>query len=482
MKANDEYFDSKEFQDMLEAYERSVKAGEPVFMDAEELSDIADFYQFTGQADEAEEAITLALSLAPGAIAPLTYRIHQALFEGDPQKAREYYDQIIETDDPDYVYDRAEILIAEGRVEEADQYLREQFKQVPPDEYQDYVMDVANIYTDNGQPGKAMEWMARARHQQSDDFKELMGRTLFELGKYKDSERIFNELVDKDPFSTKYWNALASAQYMSEDYQKAIQSSEYAIAINPEDPDGLIAKANGLVHLNNFEEALKYYKRYSEQIPNDEYGLLSQGICLLNINKPEEALEVLQKAAYIAQPDSPSLVDIYQELAFAYSENGMAQEAIDTLNKTNEMDCDHVQMEIIKGHVMLANGNLKRAESYFSNAINLSDDECSTWLRIILSFYDNHYTEAAYKLFKKYLHLCETNEEWKDKEPMRGYAYMALCCYELKYYGEFLEYLKKACEKTPEDCRQALSHLFPHDLKPQEYYDYIKNKIEGLKQ
>ena len=156
-KTDDDYFDSKEFQDMLEAYEHYVNAGEPVFMDAEELSDIADYYQYTVHADEAEEAITLALSLAPGSIAPLSYRIHQALFEGDIEKAHEYYDQIIETDDPDYIYDRAEILIAEGRVEEADEYLREEFKQVPPDEYQDYVMDVANIYTDNGQPQKAME-------------------------------------------------------------------------------------------------------------------------------------------------------------------------------------------------------------------------------------------------------------------------------------------------------------------------------------
>ena len=54
-KTDDEYFDSKEFQDLLETYEHSVNAGEPVFMDAEELSDIADYYQFIGQADEAED-------------------------------------------------------------------------------------------------------------------------------------------------------------------------------------------------------------------------------------------------------------------------------------------------------------------------------------------------------------------------------------------------------------------------------------------
>ena len=40
----------------------------------------------------------------------------------------------------------------------------------------------------------------------------------------------------------------------------SVTSSEYAIAIDPEDAEGLLAKANGLFRLENFEEALKYYK------------------------------------------------------------------------------------------------------------------------------------------------------------------------------------------------------------------------------
>ena len=164
-------------------------------------------------------------------------------------------------------------------------------------------------------------------------------------------------------------------------------------------------------------------------------------------------------------------------MAFAYSENGQCDEAIRVLNKTKDIDCDHVQMEIVKGHVMLAAGKTAEAEAYFRTAISQSDDECDTWLHIILSFYDNHYVEAAYTLFKKYFTYCEKVKEHQDDEAPRGYAYMALCCYELKYYGEFLDYLKKACEVNPEECHQALAHLFPQDLEPEGYYEYIKKKI-----
>ena len=61
-QTGDDYFDSKEFQEMLDNYEESVKSGHPIFMDADDLADIADYYHFMNdpqQADEAKQEIRL---------------------------------------------------------------------------------------------------------------------------------------------------------------------------------------------------------------------------------------------------------------------------------------------------------------------------------------------------------------------------------------------------------------------------------------
>ena len=467
-----EYFKSEEFQKILRQYEDSVKSGHPVYMDADDLADIADWYQYNGHQEEADEAVNLALEYNPEALGPLLYKAREALSLRDFETAYEYADHVEAADAVEAFYLRNEILICEGKEEEADEHFREHLKEVMPDEQMDYVYDVASIYSDYNIFDKAFEWIARSQGDDSDDFKELMARTLFGLGKYQDSERIFNELIDHNPSSTRYWNALASAQFMREDYHAAITSSEFAIAIDPNDADGLLSKANSLYNLENFETALSYFQKYSEKMKDDEFGYLHQGTCLINLGRFEEAIEVLKKGEATSPPDSNYLPEIYQEMAFAYSELHQPETAIYYLDKTDSLECDHVNVSIIKGHVLLSNKRAKEAEEAFKKALINSGNAPKTMLRIIVSLYDNHLVQPSYKLLKGFLTLVD--DDWKE-----GYSYMALCCLDLKKYDEFLKYLKLAIEKNQREARLVLGSYFPKEVEPKDYYDYMKKKLNS---
>ena len=464
-----EYFNTKEFKKIRSKYEESAKSGHPAYMDADDLADIADYYQYNGHMEEAEQAIDLALSYNPQAVGPLLYKAREAMSLKDFDTAREYAKRIEATDAVEALYLQGEILISEGKEEAADNLYREHMKEVMPDELMDYVFDVASIYSDYNIYDKAFEWAARSQGDNSDDFKELMARTLFGLGKFQDSERIFNELIDHNPYSVRYWNALASTQFMQEDYSSAITSSEYAIAIDPNDAESILSKANSLFNLENYEMALTYYKKYSEKMPDDEFGLMHQGTCLMNLGRLEEAISMLEKAEEVADKDSPHLPDIYQEMAFAYCDLEKPETAIYYLDKTDNLECDHINIKIIKGHIYLANKMVSEAESAFAEALNLSGSSPKVMLRIIVSFYDNHLVLASYQLLKNF--LKHVDEDWKD-----GYSYMALCCKDLKKDDEFMEYLKLACEKNPKEARRVLGNLFPKDIKSKDYYEYMINE------
>ena len=474
MTEDQAYFESKGFRKILEQYEESVQEGHSIYMDADDLADIADYYQYNGRPEDANRAIDLALEYNPEAVGPLLYKAREALSLHDFDTAREYAEQILAVDQQEALYLQGEILINEGKVEEADDFFREQMREVMSDEQMDYVYDVANIFSDYNVYDKAFEWMTRSQGDDSDDFKELMARTLFGLGKYKDSERIFNELIDHDPYSIRYWNALASAQFMNEDYNAAITSSEYAIAIDPHDAESILSKANSLYSLGNYESALTYFERYSEVMPEDEFGFLHQGTCLINLGKYSEAQQVLEQAEYLADDDSPYLPEICQELAFAYSEMHKPESALYYIDKTQDMDCDHVNMEIIRGHIHLANQNPEEAEEAFKEALRMSDNSPKTMLRIIVSLYDNRYIKTSYLLLKNFFRHVE--KDWNE-----GYSYMALCCMDMKKTDEFLSYLKIATNRNPKEAKTVLGCYFPEDMAPQDYYDYMSDKINTEK-
>ena len=470
MADDTEYFRSKEFQDLLSQYEDSVKSGHPVYVDADDLADIADYYQYQGRMKEADKAINQALQQNPEAVGPLLYKSREALSMNDYATAREYAERVRAVDELEALYLMGEILICEGKTDEADKLFRKHFREVPPDEHVDYVYDVASLFSEYNIHDKAFEWVARSQGDDSDDFKELMARTLFGLGKYEDSSRLFNELIDHHPYSKTYWNALASAQFMNEDYSAAVTSSEYAIAIDPDDPESILAKANGLYSLENYEEALTYFERYTDKVDFDEFGYLHQGTCLINLGRYDEAIARLEKAEEVAVADSQYLPEIYQELAFAYNEKKMPETALYYIDRTKELDCDHIDMEVIKGHILLANRRIEEAEATFKEVILASGNAPKTMLRIMVSLYDNRYVAASYKLFKKFFSFVDS--DWKD-----GYAYMALCCWDMKNYEEFLYYLEIAVKKNPKETRIVLGYLFPNELKTSEYLPYIKEKL-----
>ena len=461
-----EYFNNEEFKEILKQYEESVKSGGRIYMDADDLADIAAYYHFNNREEEAEEAISLAIEYNPEALGPMLYKAKEALEAKDFDTVEKYATKIETLDSLEAIYLKAEVLIQKSDVDKADSVLLEFYKnEVPAEERTDYIKDVVELYLEYHQFIKAFEWTVRIPGPQSDGFKELMARTLFGLGKYKDSEKLFNELLDKNPYSTSYWNALAGVQFMKEDYNAALTSSEYAIAIDPNDADGLMSKANTLYTMGNYDEAFVYFKKYSEKRPDDEFGYLNQAQCIINKGKFEEGLSLLKKAISVAPVDSVYLPEIYQEMSFVYNKLGNVEKALWCMDMMYELKCDHAAILVMRGHILLANKREEEAKKEFDKALEVSNNDPKTQLKVIISYHDNMHLNHAYKLYLEF--FKNVDKEWNE-----GYAYMALCCNDLKKDDEFLYYLKKACECNPEEAKAVLCEFFPEDMTPKDYYDY----------
>lgn len=296
----DIHFYSEEFKQLLHKYEELQNNNISEFLDSEELTDIAEYYCTIGKEDKALEAVNYANHLYPTATEPLVFKARMALLiHNDVSLSNEIAETIVDKSDSDYMYLKAEIMIVNHQVSLADQYLQEQYeKLIDVDSKDEFIIDSAALFSDYEEIDYAEKWLNRTRNIDNDDYKEIKVRILKGRGKYKEGETLLNKLIDKNPYSCNYWNQLAQIQFLNNDIQGAITSSEYSIAINPNDEDALLNKANGLFSLDNFKESLKYYQLYKQTCHNADISVIDVtiGHIYLILGYPIEAQDSYQQA------------------------------------------------------------------------------------------------------------------------------------------------------------------------------------------
>ena len=119
-------FDSISFRNIIKKYEEARLVNEDIYMEPEELTDIAEFYYEKGNISQAIEAVEYAIKLFPNSTMPVIFRARIALLEEhDCALAEKYADMVCDKSDLDYFYLIAEIMIVDGRASQADNYLRE---------------------------------------------------------------------------------------------------------------------------------------------------------------------------------------------------------------------------------------------------------------------------------------------------------------------------------------------------------------------
>ena len=471
MTYNDKYFESPQFKGAIEKYEEAIRKNDSIYLDVDELTDIAEFYYKNGNIGQTLEAIDYATDLYPGATMPLVFRSRIALIdENNIMLAKKYANMISDKSDLDYFYLIAEIMIVDNKTEDANKFLHDCMNKIDEEDKPDYILDVTTIFTDYNCFDTAKEWLDMSNETNLTDYKELMGRIALGHGNYEESEHIFETLIDEDPYSTQMWNNLASTQFLHNKINDSITSSEFSIAINPNDEEAILNKANGLLYLGDYEKALEYYKRFTKLRPEEDTGYIFQGNTLLNMNRPEDAEKLYRTAEQKAKNNSSNLKEIYLELAFTLSLLGKTEEALIYIDKTKEIPfIDKNDMEVMRGHIYLEHNNVYEAQKCFKEAIQKSDFAPQILLHIAISFLDCRYFNIAYKIFNMI-------PGFQEKEHNDGYSYMALCCKQLKKENEFLLNLKRACEINPYEAKAVLGHMFPKEINSKDYYNYLYNQ------
>lgn len=203
----------KELQELAEQYEAAKAENKPIYLDADDLADLADWYAMHGKSEQATEVVEYGLSLHPDST-PLL--VEQAYLFMDAQN-REQAKLVIERISEDYSSEvkvlKANILLGEGKIDEAEQLL----DTIEDKEELANIVDVSYMYIDMGYPVKALPWLAGGSERYAEDeaYLAVTADCFHAQGLNQKAEALYNKLIDKNPYSAPYWFGLARCYFES---------------------------------------------------------------------------------------------------------------------------------------------------------------------------------------------------------------------------------------------------------------------------
>ena len=479
MDDNNKYYQSRHFLRLLHRYEKAISEGQVPYMEADELTDIAEYYMTGKQDAKANQAIKAAIDMHPDSVDPQIFLARQRMFYGRLEEARNIIDSITEQDDLEVIYIRAELFIKEGHTDDASKFLLKQLPQMQ-DSLDTYLYDCTSIFMDYDKWEQAAEWLEQLKgafpnHPRLPimDAEIKMG-----LDDYEDAYTLLKEILEEEPYESDAWDLLAESCVQLEKYAEAMEAADYALAINPKDSTALLMKANAYMHEGPMEEALELYKQYLELQPDDLSVQISLALCYSSEERFKEVLPVLDKAEQQALKTPERTTDLSQILqlkAFALSRLDRIPEAITLVEKAKEYcnENDVWKCYMTEGDIYLQGKETKLAEENFAIALSKSPEQGDTLFNIALSYSNAGYNDVAIDLLDDVWTIFGT-QEGRFVVP-----HLANCYLRKNDMENFLMYLKLA----PYCDREATIFLFRDrfpGIAPEDYYAYAYREVHGV--
>ncbi len=467
-KDSSSFFQTEEFHQTLAKYEEMQDGGKAVYLDGDQLSDIAEYYASNDQYGKALEAMDYALRLHPDDADLMAMKGSLLLETGETEEARKIASQITAST-YNTLYLKAGILLKDNHPKQAERLLKTMVYN-EPDVDEDCFLDAAYLYMDNGYPHEAIQWFEKALRTNpwnattQQDYAECCYRS----NELERAIQWYDKALDENPYSTECWFGLAKAYSLKEDYAEAFNALDFVLAIDSAHQPAILLKAHVCFELKNYEAASGLYLKYAEKNPEESYPLYMAGECFFCLNQTNEALRHFQKAMKQSPDPDPFTIDIFQDIAFCYAKHGQSKKALEIIEKVIQADDEgNPSPYILKGETYLMGRQPAEAEKAFRMALEKDHfQNPETYSRIAFAYVDNLYIDEAISVFK----LLE------GKFP--DYGSSAVCMsylYLLKRDDRsFEKYLKKAIEKDPRTVKQFMDeHLSGLPKIQQIYKEYL---------
>ncbi len=501
-----DYFDSPDFQELLSEYEYAKKLSLNKYFDEDDIADLSDYYVEQGFTTKALEVLELGLRLHPASgnlqimlagarLCSNMYDEAESLILGLNEECppnNDYYYVCAQLQCAKYKeWDKAHTLFSkwidlENDAIDADSHLEEP-EEIKRDNYL-HVLSSIREFAPSEQRAEALTTWVTAyldRYESMEFGCSEIDIAVAELCREETlldvCERAYTLLLETKPYHEGGWSTLASVQVATCKFNEALESADFALAIDPQDCNSMYVKGNALVAQGRYDEALTVYHKcvktldelekeedYKREMLADAY--LYIGMCYAKLERWKEAEPYLQSSIeWNRKSFATSHANMWncRQLADTLYCLGRYEEALEQIEMAVAMAPDDRDFKEIKGDILLVLRDFEAAIRCFYSEDYCVSKHCEAlmWmgLRLTITMQPN----AAIDLFRYVLDV-----EADDPDSKISFAYLVFCYYQIGDVQSSLSYLQDACAYSP----NALEDLFGNATPPlvgDKYYDYL---------
>jgi len=386
-----------ESNDIVKRYEQFLSGTATGYFDVEELESIVEYYLRHGRTKDCAKALKLGLQLHPNNNALKTKRAKIYLATGDDKKAFRLLDSLTETTDYEVILLKIEVLTKLGRMKEARE-LSDSLVANETDDLDNVCLDIAYIYLSQTEYSLALSLL-----EKGDLFNPNNVELLYELAFcYEQNENFENaiavnvRIIDIDPFAGEAWFNLGQLYFATQDFTKALDAYEYALAIDEKDSLTCIQKAHVQFQLDMFEEALETYQEYRKM---SSYGQWQTDIfiaeCYEKMEKYEESISYY-KQSLEAHPEN---YDALTGIAICLLEQENYTESMPYINLALEINPEAADAWVYLAEANIGIDDVDNGLLAYLKSIAIDADQPDTLMAIANIYLEKTEFELAIKFY-----------------------------------------------------------------------------------
>lgn len=369
----EEFFENE----LTKKFEKMIESNGNLYFDSEEIENLVIFYLEMGDINYAEMAINYGLKLHPNSIELKVKQLEVLLELEQYVLAKEIIEELKPScsESTDYLVCCAKYYSNNGNPKKSIEYCE---RALELEEEENFLHNfIADEFHNLDDPFNALKhYKSALKYDSSDEYAMESAMMCYqEMNRYEEAEEFLQSFLDDFPFSEVAWFEMGQFYFNRKNYEKAIQSFDYFLAINSDSASVFANKAACYEAMEQWQKAIEVYEEQLELEYTKAFTYYKIGLCYRADKKNIEALQAFQKSLR----EDPQFYLSMMEQSDIYLEMGSVKEALHFAKEAVSHNESNLEFQKKLAFLYIDSGKFEESLSCLKKIVDAEPSRFYSW-------------------------------------------------------------------------------------------------------